>query len=167
MLFETKRLYVQHWEEKDLAELYNLFNDQAILDSVLPHLTMGETKQIFDLQLDAYNNEFPFGRYFIKEKNTDDFIGLLLLKKIDEDGIEIGYSFIKSQWQKGFATEVVTNGLQWLCSLNCFSKIYAVTEILNTQSKRVLFKCGFHQEENIVEMDEELNLFSLDLVIAD
>ncbi len=162
MLFETDRLYVQRWKENDLAELYHLFNDEAILKSVLPRLTLEETKQIFDLQLLAYKNKFPFGRYFIKEKKSETIIGLFLLKKIDEDGIEIGYSLIKSQWQKGFATEVVTDGVKWLISLNQFSKIYAVTDMLNTQSKHVLFKCGFLQEENIVEMNEELNLFSLD-----
>ena len=161
MLFETDRLYVQHWEEKDLAELYNLFNDEAILDSVLPHLTMGETKQIFDLQLSAYKDEFPFGRYFIKEKNGHDFIGLLLLKKIEEDGIEIGYSFIKSQWQKGFATEVVEESIKWLCELNRFLHIYAVTELKNDKSIRVLFKCGFQQENNIDHTGEVMNLFSL------
>lgn len=162
MLFETDRLYVTKWERGDLDSLYQLFNDTAIKEFIFPQLTIEETKHIFERQLKDYESNFPFGRYFIVEKVSNDFIGLLLLKKIkDKNGVEIGYSLIKKQWKKGYATEIVSQGVHWLFEHTKFSNIYAVTDTDNTDSKNVLIKSGFIQQKNISELGKEMNLFSL------
>ena len=41
MLFETERLYVRKWQRDDLDALYNLFNDDAIKETIAPLLTFG------------------------------------------------------------------------------------------------------------------------------
>ncbi|MEO5651141.1 MAG: GNAT family N-acetyltransferase [Ginsengibacter sp.] len=152
MLFETERLYVAKWEEGDLDSLYGLFNDTAIKEFILPKLTMEETECIFEKQLHAYENNYPFGRYFIVEKISNDFIGLLLLRKNKEEGgVEIGYSLIREHWKKGYATEIVQEGVNWLFEQKKISNIYAVTETGNLNSQNVLLKCGFCREENLME----------------
>jgi RimJ/RimL family protein N-acetyltransferase len=65
MIFETERLYVSRWKKEDLESLYQLFNDEAIKEFILPKLTMQETNHIFEEQLKNYESDFPFGRYFI------------------------------------------------------------------------------------------------------
>ena len=51
MIFETERLYVTKWERRDLNALYELFNDDAIKEFILPQLTIEETTHIFEEQL--------------------------------------------------------------------------------------------------------------------
>lgn len=165
MLFETERLYVTKWEDGDLDSLYKLFNDTAIKELILPKLTMEETEYIFEKQLHAYKNDYPFGRYFIVEKQSNEFIGLLLLRKNkEEEGVEIGYSLIKKHWKKGYATEIVHKGTNWLLEQNEISNIYAVTEAGNLNSQHVLLKCGFCRKENVLEAGKEMNFFSLNVV---
>jgi len=162
MLFETDRLYVTRWKPRDLHALHELYNDTAIKEFILPLLTIEETRFIFEKQLDHYSMHFPFGRYFIVEKLSNKFIGLLLFKKGQEkSGVEIGYSLIKNYWKKGYATEIVKESINWIFNGNGFSSISAITELNNENSKNVLLKCGFLSIENFIENGEEMNLFGI------
>ena len=162
MIFETKRLYVTKWQPRDLNALHELYNDPAIKEFILPKLTLEETRHIFENQLNLYSVQFPFGRYFIVEKISKKFIGLLLFKNDNKKGsVEIGYSLIKNQWHKGYATEIVKASINWIFEQDRFLSISAITELHNENSKNVLLKCGFQPEENFTENGEEMNLFEL------
>jgi [ribosomal protein S5]-alanine N-acetyltransferase len=163
MIFETERLYVAKWKSDDLEVLYQLFDDVAIKEFILPRLTIEETTHIFEEQLNNYDKNFPFGRYFIKEKINNDFIGLLLFKENkNKAGVEIGYALKKEYWNKGYATEIVQQSIQWLQAQKQISNIYAITETDNTNSHRVLLKCGFIQQANCVEDGKVMSLFGLE-----
>lgn len=162
MVFETERLYVSRWKEDDVEALYQLYNDDAIKEFILPNLTMEETIHIFDEQLKNYEKDFPFGRYFIVEKLTNEMIGLFLVKRNEDDAcIEIGYSLKKDRWTNGFATEIVKESLNWLAAMKKFTTIVGVTEISNINSQNVLLKCGFIREDNFIEDHKEMSLFEL------
>ena len=162
MIFETKRLYVTRWQPRDLKALHELYNDPAIKEFILPALTLEETRHIFEDQLNLYRTHFPFGRYFIVEKISNKFIGLLLFKKDNKKaGVEIGYSLIKNQWHKGYATEIVKEGITWIFKQDRFLSISAITELHNENSKNVLLKCGFLPQQTFIEHGEEMNLFGL------
>ena len=162
MIFETKRLYVTKWKPKDLKALHELYNDSAIKQFILPQLTIEETRHIFEDQLNHYSRHFPYGRYFIVEKLSNKFIGILLFKKNNKKaGVEIGYSLIKKHWEKGYATEIVKRSIRWIFESKGFSSMYAITELNNENSKNVLLKCGFVPGENFTENGEEMNLFGL------
>ena len=164
MIFETERLYVTKWKAGDLKSLYELFNDEAIKEFILPRLTIEETTHIFEEQLIDYDKRFPFGRYFIIEKFINNVTGLLLIKKDkNKAGIEIGYSLKKEHWNKGYATEIVQECIHWLFEQKKFSNIYAVTETDNINSHNVLLKCDFIQQENFIEDGKEMSLFRLAL----
>jgi [ribosomal protein S5]-alanine N-acetyltransferase len=162
MIFETERLYVTKWKPKDLYSLHELYNDPAIKALIQPTLTLEETRSIFERQLDHYSRNIPFGRYFIVEKATGKFVGLLLLKNgLEAASVEIGYSIIKECWKKGYATEIVKESIPWLFDTRGFTSIFGITAGNNENSKNVLVKCGFVAGETFVENDEEMNIFSL------
>lgn len=162
MIFETKRLYVTKWKSTDLKALHEIYGDSANKKSIVPVLTIEETKSIFDKQLSLYEDHAPFGRYFIVEKLSNKFIGLLLFRKDnDKSGVEIGYSLIENYWKKGYATEVVKESITWMFETKGFSTMYAITDPENENSKNVLLKCGFLRKENLLEDGEEMNFYSL------
>ena len=164
MIFETERLYVARWKAGDLKKLYDLFSDPGIKEFVLPTLTIQETRYIFEQQLVDYDRHFPFGRFFIVEKGGNDFIGLFLLRENNKKAVvEIGYSFKKEHWNKGYATEVVKQSIHWLTEQQKFSGVYAVAEPNNIKSQHVLLKCGFIQEENFMEDGKEMSFFSIEV----
>ena len=163
MLFETERLYITKWKKENLIALFDLFNDPAIKECIAPKLTIEETEHIFRAQLVDYKNSGVFGRYFIGEKASGDFIGLLLLKPVDrEDSVEIGYALIKEQWKKGYATEVVNETVNYLVREKGFSKFCAVTELENIDSQNVLSKAGFTKQNDIMEEGRRMSYYSLE-----
>jgi RimJ/RimL family protein N-acetyltransferase len=167
MLFETDRLFVRHWLAEDLKGLHELYGDPAIMQFIRPVLTIEETKQIFDEQLIQYQREPESGRYMIIEKLTGEFVGIFMLRKpVELNGIEIGYSFRKQDWGKGYATEIVKKGIEFVFSSTAFDTIYAFTDQQNLNSKNVLEKCGFIYRHDISEDGRKTNLFSLIKLIS-
>ncbi len=161
MIFETERLYVAKWKRGDIEELHALYNDEAIKETIAPNPTIEETSFIFEDQIAGYNTQCPSGRYFIVEKLTNKFIGLLLIKRYSNNDVEIGYSLKKNQWKKGYATEVVKESVRWLFESKGFDAMYAITSPENERSKKVLLKCGFLPKKNFTESGEEKHLFGL------
>jgi len=163
MIFETKRLYVRHWQQADLQNLHELYSDTAIMEYIRPILTLEETTQIFNAQIDQYNFEEYFGRYLIIEKKSNSFTGIFLLRKpVDRTGVEIGYAFRRQDWGKGFATEIVKAAVEYVFTNTNFSSIYAYTDRRNMNSKKVLEKSGLIYLENIIEDGKALEVFSLE-----
>jgi RimJ/RimL family protein N-acetyltransferase len=162
MIFETDRLYVRQWQNTDLQNLHQLYSDKAIMQYIRPVLTIEETKKIFDKQMAEYSEGDYVGRYLIIEKSSNLFVGIFLLRKPENrNGVEIGYAFRLQDWGKGFATEIVKKGVQYIFTTTDFSSIYAFTDMQNVNSKNVLIKSGFVFLENIIEDGEALNMFSL------
>lgn len=160
MLFETERLYVAKWKTENLSALYELFNDAGIKKFIAPKLTIEETEHIFQNQLLEYKKDCVFGRYFIVEKSSDKYIGLLLLKDLDNNHtVEIGYSLIKEAWNKGYATEVVNETTQWLFNEKDFSGVCAITELDNFDSQNVLIKAGFERQKDFEEEGRRMTYF--------
>ncbi len=162
MIFETERLIVTKWKQDDFEELHELYNDAALMETITSQPSVEETRFIFENQITGYSSSSPFGRYFIIEKQSNKFIGILLFKKDDEKlGVEIGYSIKKKHWKKGYATEVVKESIHWIFESKGFASMYAITASYNENSKKVLRKCGFLPGENFIESGEEMHLFDL------
>jgi RimJ/RimL family protein N-acetyltransferase len=162
MIFETQRLYVRHLKEEDLEALHILYSDPAIMEFIRPPLKIEETRKIFDEQLLQYALEPQLGRYMIVDKKSHEFVGLFMLRKnADKEGVEIGYSFRKQDWGKGYATEIVKKGVKYAFESTPFNNIYALTHVRNTNSKKVLTKCGFTYECDINEDGKQSNLFTI------
>ena len=160
ILFETSRLVVRQWEERDLEQIFHLYSDPAVMQFIRATLTMEETRHILLSHLEHYKTH-PFeGRFGVLEKNTDHFIGTFLLKPSDSvEGMEIGYAFLKDYWGRGLATELVRGGIAFAFNNAGLEELFAITQVSNEASKKVLRKSGFRQLDNILEHGKEVNLF--------
>ena len=160
ILFETMRLYVRHWTLEDLQNNYALYSDPAVMRFIRAALTLEETQHILTTHLRGYTESPHKGRFAVIEKGTESFIGTFLLKDSDSiTGLEIGYAFLQQCWGKGYATELVEEGVKFAFKTHPIDELYAITELHNEASRRVLGKCGFKQMDNIVENGKEVNLF--------
>ena len=167
MIFQTPRLLIREWASDDLQSLHNLYSDPAISEQIGPELHINETKLIFEDQLSQYQNNPGFGRYVIINKVSNSFIGTFLLRILKEEkAAEIGYAFIKSDWGKGLATEVVSCSLKYIFTSTPLETIYAFTEPLNGNSRNVLDKCGFIQQDDLYEDGTYINSYKIEKVDA-
>jgi RimJ/RimL family protein N-acetyltransferase len=159
-LFETERLYVRQFTERDLDELYQLSSDPVVMKYVRPPLTMEATKELLDAQLSAYQLQPHFGRFAIIEKSSQQYIGNFLLRPSETmGGTETGYAFFEYCWGRGYATEIVRQALLYSFDELKIARVYAITDVMNILSQKVLLKCGFTQLPNYQENEKEMCLF--------
>jgi [ribosomal protein S5]-alanine N-acetyltransferase len=162
ILFETARLYVRQFTEADLDALYLFSSDPVVMKYIRAPLSVAGTKELLDTQLNGYKQHGHFGRFAVIEKSSRQYIGNFLLRPSETmGGTETGYAFFEHAWGKGYATELTKKALQFAFDNLQIKRVYAITNIFNEASKKVLLKCGFQQLPNFMENDKEVCLFEI------
>lgn len=157
ILFETERLRVRHFTTDDSDNFFLLNGDEDIMRFIRPVKTRGET-DLFLLEILQKQKENPaVGRWAVTLKNTGEFVGSFAFIPIDgTDKMQLGYALLKQNWGKGYATELTMAGLQYVFSKTGLTEIFAITEVPNLASQKVLVKAGFTLDSTYTEGSKEL-----------
>ncbi|MFC0772922.1 GNAT family N-acetyltransferase [Terrimonas alba] len=160
ILFETERLIVRHYTKADADDFFLLNGDEEVVRYIRPAKTREEADQ-FLIEVLQYAEDFPlYGRWAVNEKETGNFVGSFALIPIEKtDKMQLGYALLKSNWGKGYATELTHAGLAYVFSKTGLEEIYAVTEVANTASQKVLVKAGFAPFDETEEGGKKLSRF--------
>lgn len=153
-LLDTTRLILRPWKESDASSLYRYAQDPAVgpIAGWPPHTSVAQSLEVIRTIFSAPET------YAVVLKETGEAVGSIGIMfgdslhsaEMQQDEAEIGYWIGKPYWSKGLIPEAVA------CILNrCFTslKLNAVWcghYEGNTQSRRVMEKCGFtyhHTEE--------------------
>jgi ribosomal-protein-alanine N-acetyltransferase len=152
---ETGRLILRELMPSDDDGMFELDADPAVHKYLgnKPVKTIVESREVIAFIRQQYI-DFGIGRWAVIEKLSGDFIGWAGLKFITDtvnkhtNYHDLGYRFINRYWGKGYATEaaraIVKYGFEEL-SLN---EIYAITDIENLASKKVLQNSGLKYIED-------------------
>ena len=161
IIFETKRLIVRQYVFDIDAEGFFLLNgDEDVMRYIRPAKTREEC-DVFLKEIIASAEANPgMGRWAALEKENGIFIGSFAIIPIENtEDIQLGYALLKENWGKGFASELTKAGLEYYFSTTSADKIYALAEIPNTASHRVLLKNGFVPVGTKKEGEKELKQF--------
>nr|WP_263313336.1 GNAT family N-acetyltransferase [Mammaliicoccus sp. Marseille-Q6498] len=92
------------------------------------------------------NNKYL--RYFIFEKDTESFVGSIVLQKIDQrlPSCEIGYWVVDSAKGKGYMTEAIQFITRYLVEKHGFVRIEARIDVRNIKSIDTIERCDFEYE---------------------
>jgi [ribosomal protein S5]-alanine N-acetyltransferase len=142
LVFETERLVVRRYTNKDLDHLYRLNGDEEVMRYIRPIMDLEEAKEFLQKNLDLYE-EYPLlGRWATFDRQ-ENFIGSFAVIHIPGSlDIQLGYALLKEYWGKGYATELTARGVQYAID-NGIDPLYAVTEEANVPSQKVLLKNAF------------------------
>ena len=96
-----------------------------------------------------------FLRYFIFDKETETFVGSIVLQDINLrlPSCEIGYWMVNSGLGKGFATEVIKYVTKYLVEEHGFVRIEAYIDVQNTKSIETIERCGYELEGTLKNSD--------------
>jgi RimJ/RimL family protein N-acetyltransferase len=100
-----------------------------------------EEARQFIQNYDAYEKT-GLGRWAVLDKENDKFIGFCGFKMNEEGLIDLGFRFIRSEWNKGYATEAARACLTYGFEKLRFQKIIGRVAQENEASIRVLSKIG-------------------------
>ena len=110
-MFETNRLLLRRLTLDDVDNLLGIFSDPEAMRYYPATKSRKETIEWIDWNLKSYS-EYGFGLWAVIRKDTSTFAGqcgLIMQRNVDgRDEVEIGYSFLREQWNSGFATEAAT-----------------------------------------------------------
>lgn len=153
-LIETERLYFRELEETDAAGIFELDSDPEVHQFLGQHpiKNITEAQKTIEMITAQYKRN-GIGRWAIIEKASNEFVGWGGFKLITEETNrhinyhDLGYRFIKRFWGKGYATESAKASVDYAFNQLNLPVIYAIADVGNAASQKVLEKCGLLYKE--------------------
>ena len=149
-IIETDRLYFREILETDDYSILELDSDPDVHQYLGNHPIKDIIQARDSIQFIRQQYlENGIGRLAIIEKETDNFVGWGGFKLITnlvnghQSYHDLGYRFIKRYWGKGYATESSNGAIEFGFNNLKLPVIYAIADVDNMLSKKVLEKCGF------------------------
>jgi len=149
-IIETERLYFRELTAADDVNILELDTDPEVHEYLgkKPIQSLSEAQDVISFIKQQYVDN-GIGRLAIIEKETANFIGwggFKLVKELTNNHLnyhDLGYRFIKKYWGKGYATESAKATVKYGFEQLNLKTIYAIADVNNIQSRKVLEKCGF------------------------
>lgn len=143
---KTERLLIRSWEEKDRKDFEAIYGDPEVMElsGGKPHTTQEEFDKTFSRLLKNINC------YAIVLKEEDKVIGTINyqedFRRYKINSISIGYEMARAYWGKGYMTEALKAMIRNAFDVRGVDIIGIAHFTVNTGSRRVIEKCGFHHE---------------------
>jgi len=162
-IFETDRLLVRQYEfDRDTENFFLLNGDEEVVRYIRPAKTREECDAFLLKIIESVKANPLMGRWAVDDKLTGEFIGSFSFLPIEgtEDN-HLGYALLKKNWGKGYATELMREGIKYVFTKTSLNEVYGITESANIASKNVLTKVGFILHEIYMEEEKEIKKFIL------
>lgn len=144
---ETARLILRQPVVEDTARIYEAYANDAEVTRYLtwrPHRTLADGEQPSAERLAAWES----GKYFswvITLKDGSDLIGMISARPV-EWRVDLGYVLGRKFWGHGYMTEAVRAVVAYALSEPKVFRVWAVCDVDNLASARVLEKAGMQRE---------------------
>jgi len=143
-LFQTPRLLCRQWLRSDYDTLYAVYSDPIAMRWV------GEGKPITHeaclkwLEVTEKNYATRgYGMYALEYKATGSVIGFCgLIHPGGQEEVEVKYSFLRSEWGKGLASEVLPALLEYGANRHSLHRVIATVDEAHEASQKVLQRAG-------------------------
>jgi ribosomal-protein-alanine N-acetyltransferase len=160
--FTTPRLKATRLAGEDLPDLVDLHLDTEVSRFLGGVRTPEATAAYLETNLRHWADH-GIGLWTLKADDGK-FLGRAGLRYVDMEGVpelEVAYTFVRSAWGRGLATEVA-KALVEIWETRCSeSSLVGIVMTGNLSSERVLLKVGFSYERNAIFHDENCGVFRL------
>lgn len=147
ILIETPRLRLRLPEIADAQAIFDQYAQDAEVSRYLiwqPHKSIEETIQFLKRVLAGWQEEKSFS-WVITRKPDYQLIGMVALR-IEEHKANLGYLLARAYWGQGYMTEAVQALVDLALAQPEIYRVWAVCDIENRASARVLEKVGMSCE---------------------
>lgn len=148
-VLETNRLVLRPLKRKDAKDIFSFSSDPEVARYVLwePHRSVADTKAYIRYMLDLYHRGLPCS-WAVTLRDSGRVIGTMGFMWYSDanSSAEIGYSFSRSEWNRGYATEALRAVIASAFSALPLNRLEAQHDIRNPASGHVMEKCGMKKE---------------------
>lgn len=144
---ETARLSLRPPTIEDAEAIFEKYGQDADVTRYLAwrtHENIEDTRAYLTRCGRVWNEGSAFPWVLIRREDSE-FIGMLEAR-IDRFKMDIGYVLAKSEWGKGYMPEAVKALIDWAMDQSGIYRIWAVCDVENRASARVMEKVGMQRE---------------------
>lgn len=159
MNITTERATLSFIEKEDFNDILNLYHEEDTF-KYIPHLEgWTEEKYLELLEKKIIENTNDIGYYWIARSRKDrSLIGAMNVNKMRGfDKMQIGFQISRKYWNQGYGSELCEAVMNHMIVEKSYTELYAIYDIANTGSGKILEKCGFVLDEIIKEDNTQLN----------
>ena len=162
-VFETERLIVlQFAYPVDIENFFSINGDKEVMQYIRAPKSKEACDEFLQEVVAGYETDKGRGRWAVVEKATSEFAGsFAFIPVTGTEDYQLGYALLKKNWGRGFATELMREGIRYVFETTDLKKIFAITEAANTASQKVLLKNGFLLFSKYKEGGKEVCKFKL------
>lgn len=145
--FKTERLILRKPRMDDAPAIFRAYAQDPDVTRYMiwrPHKNVEETYRIIELMLKLWNEGEAYS-YVITLKDSDSAIGMIAMHP-DGFKVGIGYVLARPHWGKGHMTEAARVVTNWLLEQPDIYRVFAVCDVANLASARVMEKTGMLRE---------------------
>lgn len=147
-VFETERLRIRNYTEKDAAALFKILSDPLTMAFWPAPYTMEQTTAWIARHIESYRH-YGFGRWAVELKENGRLIGDVGLMKSEINGSvenDLGYIIHANYWRNGYAYEAAERCLNYAVHELGIQRICINMPADHTASMRVAEKLGLIKE---------------------
>lgn len=150
IILETKRTYLHQFTKNEANDLFELNNDPIVLKYTgdPPFIDKDDALSFIDSYSEYERN--GFGRWAVRLKENNNFIGWCGLKKHENNEIDLGFRFKQAYWNQGYATETALACIDYVRQNDVANYLIGRAMPENSASIRVLEKIGMSYWKEIV-----------------
>jgi RimJ/RimL family protein N-acetyltransferase len=146
-ILETKRLRLRKPVLEDAREIFRQYAQDTEVTKYVSwraHESMDETREFLQACLQAMACRTSF-HWVIARKDDHQLLGMIGTR-VDDHKWELGYVLAREHWGRGYMTEAVKALVNWAVQQSEIYRVWAVCDIDNYASARVLEKAGMRRE---------------------
>ena len=154
IIFETDRLYLREFLDNDYNDLCEILQDKDVMYAYEHSFSEEEVKNWYDRLIIKHYEKYDFGLWAVIHKETNDFLGQCGLTIQDLNGkeyLEIGYSFKKRYWHKGYAVEAALGCKKYAFETLKAEKVCSIIRDTNIASSNVAIRIGMVKVGEIIK----------------
>lgn len=160
----SKRLFIAPLNVNDNAFVLALFNTPGWLQFIGDRNLKNVDDATHFINKYLENENAAIWTFCVKENHTEPLGIITLIKRDFLDFPDIGYAVLPKYMQQGLAYEATLAVLDLIMNEQLHKKIYAMTLPENKASVNLLNKLNFSYNKELVEKDELLHIYSVELL---
>ena len=144
--FATARLLLRKPQPGDAPLIFEAYAQDPEVTRYLtfrPHRDLRDTREAVGRFLQNWRTGKSFC-WLIFRRDGDELIGAISAR--EDQGINLGYLLAQPYWGQGFMSEALEAVVAWAFSIPAVFRVWAVCDLENEASARLLERNGFHQE---------------------
>ena len=146
-IFESTRLILRPPTLDDAQTIFTNYTQDPEVTRYLvwpPHEKIENTREFLLRCIQCWQDETAFP-WVITLKSDKTILGMIEMRLVGFKA-DFGYVLAQEYWNNGYTTEAVKTLVQWAIEQENIYRVWAVCDLENPASARVMEKAGLHRE---------------------